>query len=367
MYDVIIVGGGIAGCHLASKLSGRHKVLLIERKKDIVPKDSGIVSVRYDEVFGKRGERFVSSEITKMDCISPAGKTFSLHSETPYAYILHRERFAAFLRKNARERAEIIYDGVREVKRLKDSVVVKTEHSGEFTARMVAGCDGANSVVRNSLGIERPNTSLGIMVRTKKRLEGNISVYFNKYYSPDFFSWVIPQNNEYGLMTSVRPADYFKYFVREMFLPEGKMYAYQIPYTYTKSYADRAVLVGDSCGQNKPLTGGGIMFSMIAAEHAARVMNDALSENRLDKHFLGFYERYWKKELAWEIEKQYMLRMIYRKLTNKEIDEVVEKFGPLLSSLNGFDYDRLTGMWKDIPKLKMFKFLMAKTPRLIGF
>ena len=67
MLDIIIVGGGIAGCHLASKLSGRYRILLIERRKEIIPKDSGIVSIRYDDVFGKRGKKFIGSEIAKMD------------------------------------------------------------------------------------------------------------------------------------------------------------------------------------------------------------------------------------------------------------------------------------------------------------
>jgi len=364
MFDLIVVGGGVAGSYLASQIKGRNKVLLIERKKEIIPKDSGIVSTRFNLLFGKNGQRFIKNEITRMDCVSPIGKTFSLSSEQPFAYILRREKFEEELRKNAAKKAEIVYANTSGVRFFHDHVSVKTDQ-GEYHAKLVAGCDGAGSVVRNAMGVEKPKTALGIMVKTKTRLEGNIQVFFNKYYSPDFFSWVIPQNNEYGLMTAIRPGDYANYFVRDMYLPAGKMYAYQIPYTYTKSYANRAVLVGDACGQNKPLTGGGIMFSMIGAGHAARIINDALEMNKTNAQFLSFYEKYWKKELAWEIEKQFMLRMVYRKLTNKEIDDMFVDFGPIFSTLNGFDYDKLSGLWKGFPKMRLVKFILGKLPRMI--
>jgi len=363
MLDVIIVGGGVAGCYLASRINPKYNVLLIERNKKIIPKDSGIVSTNFDKLFGKGKKYFIKHKITRMDCISPSGLTFSLSDSRPYAYILKRKKFALFLRNQAKKRAEIIYDNVNGIKYSRGYVSIKT-NDAEYKAKMIIGCDGANSVVRKSLGVEDPNMALGIMVKTKTKLEGEINVFFNKYFSPDFFSWIIPQNYEYGLMTSVRPADYFRYFVKNMYLPHGKTYSYMIPYSYTKSYGNRALLVGDACGQNKPLTGGGIIFSMFAARHAARIISDALEEERFDGNFLSYYEKYWKKEFAWGIEKQFMLRMLYRKLVNKEIDDIFVNFGPILAMLNGFDYDRLEGMWKSIPKIKLAKFILSKMSRI---
>jgi len=363
MFDVIIVGGGVAGSYLASQIKQDCNVLVIERNKKIMPKDSGIVSTEFDKIFGKKGRNLIKCKIDRMDCVSASGLVYPLQYDKPFAYILKRRKFSKFLRKKGTKNADILYDCVNGISFEDEHVIVKTE-ANEFRTKVVVGCDGASSVVRNFMGIEQPKLALGIMIKTKQNLEGDINVFFNKYFSPDFFAWIIPQNNEYGMMTAIRPADYFNYFVKNMYLPPGRMYAYRIPYSYTKSYGNRAVLVGDACGQNKPLTGGGIIFSIRAAQHAASVLNAALEKERYDANFLAQYEKMWKKDIAWEIEKQFLLRLIYRNLTNAEIDELFKNFGPLLTALNGFDYDRLSGLSKSMSKLKLVNFLITKLPRI---
>ncbi len=361
MYDAIVVGGGVAGSYIASRING--DVLLIEKNKKILPKDSGIVSTRFDTIFPKE-KRLIKFDIERMDCISPSGLTFALKSENPFAHILRRRRFSRFLLNNAKKNATLIKEMVQHVEFFKDHVTVKT-NEGSHDARMVIGCDGSNSAVRRSMGIENPRLALGIMVKTPRKMEGEINVFFNKYFSPDFFSWIIPMNREYGMMTAIRPKEYFDYFKKNLFLPAGQMYAYMIPYTYTKSYSERAILVGDACGQNKPLTGGGIMFSLIASQFAVQIANDAIEENRFDSAFLSYYERYWKKELAWEIEKQFMIRSIYRKLANKEIDDLFRSIGPHIEALGNFDYDKFSLSWSKLPKRKLIGAFVRFLPRLL--
>lgn len=364
MFDVIIVGGGVAGSFLASKLDGKCDVLVLEQSKKIIEKDSGIVSCRFDELMGKDAEKLIKTHIRKMDLVSPSGLTCSLQSGKPFARILKREAFAKSLRKNAKKKANISYERVENLAFEKNQVIVATKDSC-YKSRMVVGCDGANSIVRRCMKIAAPALATGLMVKTRQKLEGNTTVHMNKYFSPDFFSWVIPQSSEYGLMTAVRPMEYFNYFVKNMYLPAGKVHAFSIPYTSTKSYSDRGILIGDSCGQNKPLTGGGIVFSMIAAQKAAIIINDAVRTGRYDRHFLAFYEKYWKKEFASEIRKQLMIRKIYRTITNSEIDELFKKFGPALASVYEFDYDKLSTLSSKISRIDMARFLMPKLPGII--
>jgi flavin-dependent dehydrogenase len=347
MFDVIIVGGGITGAYLAGRLG--LDVLLIEKNREIVTKDSGIVSKDFLDFFDKK---LIKKPITRMDVFSPSGFTFTLHSPEPYAYILKRELFSKYLISKAKKNAKIIYGTVTNVKYEKDRVIVQTT-SGTFEGKLIVGADGANSIVRKAAGIESPRLSVGLMVKTKN-LQGNINVFLNKYFSPDFFSWIIPHNDEYGLITGIRPREYLNYFKRKLYLPDGKIHAHLIPTGYTKSYANRTLLVGDAAGQNKPLTGGGIMFGLRAARCAEIAIRDAFELGSVDKNHLWPYEMMWKKDFAWEIDKQFLVRMLYRRLTNRQIDKLFLDIGPEISRMTEFDYDKISSSIK-IPKMKMLR------------
>ena len=359
MYDVIIVGGGVAGCHLASKLAGLN-VLLIEKNKKVILKDSGIVSKDFLELFDSG---FIKNEICKMDAISPSGLTFTLGSANPFAYIIKRTLFTKCQRMTARKNADIVYDNVLGVEYSKECVTVHTT-GGIYQGKIVVGTDGANSVVRRYARIPRPFLSLGIMIKTKSSLDGDINVFFNKHFSPDFFSWIIPQNDEYGTISSIRPREYLKHFEKKLFLPGGQTFAYLIPTGYVKSYADRTLLVGDSCGQNKPLTGGGIMFGLIAAGYAAVVIKEAFEKGRFNSSALKGYESLWKKDFAREIDKQFLVRMLYRRLSNSDIDKLFRQIGPEMGKLSNFDYDKFSGAWVKLPKMKLMRIAISAAMKM---
>ena len=354
MFDVIIVGGGVAGSYLASKLEGLN-VLLIEKNKKVLLKDSGIVSKGFLDFFD---EDLIKCEINKMEAFSPSGHTFALNNHKPFAYIIKRVEFSRHLRSIAKKTSTTIYENVLGVTYSKDCVTVHTT-GGTYQSKLVVGADGANSMVRKYARIQRPFLSLGIMVKTKNKMDGNISVFFNKYYSPDFFSWIIPQNNEYGTISAIRPREYLKNFEKEQYMPGGAIIAYLIPTGYVRSYSDRTLLVGDSCGQNKPLTGGGIMFGLKAAGYATDTINKAFSMGRFDSKVLRNYETAWKKDFAWEIDKQFLIRMLYRRLSNNDIDNIFLQMGPHMERLSNFDYDKFSGSWIKLPKIKMLKVILS--------
>jgi flavin-dependent dehydrogenase len=356
MYDVIIIGSGIAGSYTAAKLK-KFNILVIEREKEIKVKDSGLVSEGIFEFF--HGNTLIKDRINRINFVSQSNNML-IEREKPFAYILEREEFLGFLRNRVEDIT--VFETAKEVQQSEGFVTVKTDKN-EYQTKMLIGADGANSIVRKIVTDKTPRMCTGIMSNINNQMHHDcINVYFNKYFSPDFFSWAIPQNNEYGLITSIRPMEYFNYFSIKMKIPEGRICASMIPIGSTKSYSDRILLVGDSCGQVKPLTGGGIIFSLKAAKHVIETIKDAFKEDDFSKENLKYYEWAWKRDFGNEIRKQLFFRNLYRNLTNAQVDKLIQDFGPAIENAvkrEDFDYDNLSKLWLKMPKFKLLKFLLG--------
>lgn len=65
-----------------------------------------------------------------------------------------------------------------------------------------------------------------------------------------------------------------------------------------RSFGDNLLIIGDAAGHIDPLTGEGIQYAMDAAEIAADLIQQAFSENRLDKEFLSKYQKKWMKSFG---------------------------------------------------------------------
>ncbi len=350
MYDVIIVGAGIAGCRLAGMLNDTElNVLVLEKERKITLKDSGIVSSDFLEYFP---QYLVAKNIDAMSLVSPSGKEFIISADEPFAHILKREEFSGYLRK----KISIKYENASGIKVFRDSVSVLTEKQEYYECRLVVGCDGANSIVRKDIGIEKPKMCTGVFSRGARKYSP-VKVYLNKYFSPDFFAWQIPLNGEHGLLTAVRPNDYLKFFEKSCDLAHSRLYAAQIPIGLQRSFADRCILIGDAASQVKPATGGGIMFSLKAAGHASHVIQHAFRKNRFDAAFLRQYERRWYNDFGAEIRRQLFFRNAYRKLTNQQAEKLLQSFGPRMENMGSFDYDKMSKLIWKMPKLKLLRYL----------
>ncbi len=351
MHDVIIAGCGLGGGYLSKLLSDGIDVKVIEKNRKIVPRDSGIVSGRFIGLV-EDAENFIGHEIHKMK-INSATKSFMLGSDNAFAYILKREK----LLKSLRKEKNICYETITNIIYSSDKVIVET-NKAVHEAKIIIGCDGAASAARRHAGIESPALYTGMLSRTSEIENDEINVFFNKFFSPDFFSWAIPQNNEYGLVTGISPKERMEYFRKTMNLKKGKIYAYPIPVGTTKSYDNRVMLLGDACGQTKPTTCGGIIFSMLAARHASSTVKEAIEKKDFNERFLSRYEKRWMHEFGNEIKKQMLFRKAYRNMSNKDIDDTFAAFGKHIERLKNFDYDKLsTSLWK-MPKIKMAMFAL---------
>jgi flavin-dependent dehydrogenase len=175
---------------------------------------------------------------------------------------------------------------------------------------MVAGCDGPKSRVRRALDLPEPGELLhGVLgftdeVDHQEFVDVHLSV-------PRFFAWRIPRGEagvEYGLAMppghDVR--ERFESFTADYGAETDRRCSGLIPIGPPKRVTgSRSVLVGDAAAQTKPFTGGGILYGMTAADHAAREIDPE------DPATLGDYERAWRDDLRTDIRLGHLVRAGY--------------------------------------------------------
>jgi digeranylgeranylglycerophospholipid reductase len=86
-----------------------------------------------------------------------------------------------------------------------------------------------------------------------------------------------------------------------------------------RTYRDRVLVVGDTAGQVKPITGGGIYYSLMSGELAASALGDALADDDLSASRLSQYQERWHALLAAELDVGYCARRIYELLNDQQI------------------------------------------------
>ena len=112
-----------------------------------------------------------------------------------------------------------------------------------------------------------------------------------------------------------------------------------------RTYADRAIAVGDAAGLVKPTTGGGIYDGLLSGRIAAETLDEALRHDALDANRLSRYERRWKARLGPEIRAGLAFRSIAGRLNDRAVDAILELASvdgivPLLQQTANFNWHR---------------------------
>ena len=306
MRDLIIVGAGPVGSQLAKKFSEKNlDVLVIERSKEIGEPlaCSGHVSpdIR-DFLSDEEFKEIYQNEIEGAN-FHVSGKEYSFYKDETVSYVIDRIGLDKIKAEQALEAgAEIkLGETVEKVEEKEDYVKISTDKA-EYEAKMVAGCDGASSKVRDEVDLPEPDHFYqGILCFTDEDEDSDfVDVMLDV---PEFFGWRIPRSDsvEYGVGVpkGENPMQWLEKITEKFDIGEEdrrNICAGAIPVKSPETVtSERVFLVGDAAGQTKPFTGGGILYGMRAATVAGREINlenpDSLDE----------YEESWRKELGNEI------------------------------------------------------------------
>ncbi|WP_135662018.1 geranylgeranyl reductase family protein [Halorhabdus rudnickae] len=310
MRDVIVVGAGPAGSRYARRAAQAGlDVLVFEQGTIGEPLAcSGHVST---DVLGyvpeDDRERLLQNEIrgARFHLGGPDSRAYPFYKDEVVSQVIDRVSLDQVLAEAARDAGATVRDGhtVTAVDERDDHVEVTVTGSAgteTYRARMVAGCDGPQSRVRDAVGLAEPDELLhGVLGFETDPDDGDfVDVHLNV---PRFFAWRIPRGSagvEYGLATPPGESvgERFDALTDEYGVEIDRRCSGLIPIGPADSVtSERVFLIGDAAAQTKPFTGGGIRYGMTAADHAARTIDPA------DPSTLSAYEDAWREELGREI------------------------------------------------------------------
>jgi geranylgeranyl reductase family protein len=349
MHDFVVVGAGPAGSRFARRAADRgHDVVVFEQGEIGTPLAcSGHVSLDIWEYApdGARAELFQNDIYgARFHLGGPDSPEYPFYKDEPVSNAIDRVGLDRHLAEAAREAGATVREGhtVTGVDERGDGVEVAVKGpEGTFAveARMVAGCDGPRSRVRDELGLPDPDELLhGVLgFDPAPDHEDFVDVHLNV---PRFFAWRIPRGEagvEYGLAAApgedvpARFSDLLEGYGAAIdrrcsgAIPIG-------PPAETTSH--RGFLIGDAAAQTKPFTGGGILYGMTAADVAAREIDPD------DPETLAAYERDWRAELRHDQRLGTLVRAGY------ELPEPVQRAGMrLFSGEIGVHMDRPTSLF----------------------
>jgi len=328
--DVLVVGGGPAGCVAAweAAAAGAGRVLLIERDRAIgapVRCAEGVGGAGLREFLDPEGAPWVSRRIRRMIIVSPDDTEVRL-AERGIGFVLDRTRFEPELANRAARAGAAIRISTEAVGLERSDgpgggrwrVRLRGPGGEEtVTARVVIGADGVETMVGRWAGLET-RVAARDMESCAQYVVGNIEcdpdaiyLHFGPGVAPGGYAWVFPKspgvaNVGLGVVTlhgDGRTArQYLDDYVARRF-PRGTVTGATVGgiicgTTVKRTVADGVLIAGDAAHMINPLSGGGIVNAMKAGRLAGRHAARAIREGDTSARNLQAYHDEWMKPLG---------------------------------------------------------------------
>ncbi len=291
-FDVVVVGAGPAGSTAARELAARSaRVLLIDRA--VFPRDKPcgggvLLSATTDLPFSLAP--VTERVITSFRISYKRGAAFEHHFDQPLALMTQRSRLDAFLVEQAVAAGVVFRDGapVGGVEQSHDGVRVTFREGDVCSADALIAADGANGVVRRSLGMPALRSAIALEANAPSVPEAwTDRVGLDLGSLPGGYGWVFPKGDHcnvgVGGWPAVGPglrAELAAYAKSEGFDPESleSHRGHHLPLRETGSAVQlgRVAFVGDAAGLVDPLSGEGIgnaiRSGVLAAAEVSRLL-----------------------------------------------------------------------------------------------
>ncbi len=293
MYDVTIIGAGLAGLQLARLLArGGASVLLVDARQSVTQsvRTTGIFVRRTIEDFASL-HPFLGAPIRAIGVHSPAGRTIELTGAgDEFRVGRMKPLYAAMLQQaiaaGAHWLPETTYAGVDP---RDDHCEVRFRDGRRVTTRFLAGADGAHSRVGRDLQLDRNTrwiTGVEDVFPSASGTAPRFDVWVDARVAPGYLAWFVDDGEEIhvgvgGHRHRFDPVTALRAF-EDRLRNEGRLAPAApmekrgglIPVNgILRRIGNRhGLLVGDAAGAVSPLTAGGLDACMRLSEHAASVL-----------------------------------------------------------------------------------------------
>ena len=340
VFDVIIIGGGLAGLCNAIHLSKYDKkVLLIEKNEYPKHKVCGeyisnevLPYLKFLEVnpfdFGavKIDEFQLSTTKNKViSAILPLG-----------GFGISRYQLDAVLAEKAKENGvTILQDQVINIDFKKDLFLVETEENKIFTTKITIGAFGKRSLLDVKMErdfIKKTSPYLGVKIHVKGSFPNNLVALHN--FKGGYCGVSKVEKNVINLCYITNYSSFKKYkniedfqrqvvfknkFLKEIFnnseaIFEKPLTISQVSFKTKKPVENHVLMSGDAAGMIHPLCGNGMSMAIQSAQLASKLIlnyqNGKIdSRKELEKQYL----RQWNKKFGFRLKVGHFIAMLFRK------------------------------------------------------
>lgn len=273
-----IIGCGITGAYLGWKLAQAGNDVTIFEKKQVIGKEvcSGLISERLWN-FIPKNEALIEHKINYTKLHLPK-KTVTLKFK-PQMLVLRHDKLDRYVADLARKAGANI---------ISNKYIISMPEGFD----RIIGADGAMSFTRKTLGLKEPEFRQGMQFFIK---EQNADDFVDTWSIKNGFIWKIPRGNEteYGILSDLKSArQKLGDFCAKNDIKITNLQAALIPSGLITSNKSDVALCGDSCGLTKPWSGGGVIWSLTAADILLKNFPDFEKYNsELKKFFKSLFFR----------------------------------------------------------------------------